>query len=191
MDVRRGIISKTGFKAVEYKGPEAAFRNRIQLQRSGTGGIVEFPDFKQFVIIAREEHISMPAVETAFGHMSRRVRRNAAAEEPEAIADAPVHYGKTRRVRIGHYDHGCKSGIVRGQLVLYHARSKLVYFGLFAQAEGKHAGKIQTSEGRFLSLASALRQARRLNIPPQALVQAFGHLMSQEQYTDLMQSVRR
>jgi hypothetical protein len=192
MDIRRGLISRSGFKAVEYKGSESAFKGRIQVTRSGTGGLIEYPDFKQFVLIAREEHIAMPAVETAFGHMSR-LRRNSGSERPESMPGALPYYGQTRRLKLGHYSPRGQPvpGLTRGQLVLYDGPTKSTLFGLAEQTEGKYIGKLQTHEGRSITLSSGFQRARKLNIPLQALLQAFGHMIDPAERIRLMKTVHR
>jgi len=192
MDIRRGLISKSGFKAVEYKGTERSFRGRIQVQRSGTGGLIEYPSFKQFVLLAREEHIAMPAVEAAFGHMSR-LQRNTGSDRPGSMPGALPYYGQTRRLKLGHYSPRGQPvpGLARGQLVLYDGPTKSTLFGLAEQVEGKYAGKLQTHEGRSIAVSSGFHRALKLNIPLPALLQVFGHMLDPLEYSRLMKTIRR
>lgn len=70
--IRRGSITAPGFKAVAYKGGNAAFRGRIAVERGS--GMVEFPSVAQLPRILREEGIAPSAAEKAFGR--GRLRAN-------------------------------------------------------------------------------------------------------------------
>lgn len=203
MDIGHGRIFKKGFRAQEYKGREPEFRGRIVVERSGTGGLVEFPDFEQFIDIAYEERIPEAAVDRAFGHMLHR-NESKPPTAPEAMPGAEPFYGQSRRIKLGHYvasdraagiKGGVRPGIRKGDLVLYEelpGGRKLVHFLLEEiPEEEKNAGKLRNKEGRVLTISSALNKGRKLGIPMQALLQAFGHLLPRTDLRELSKAIRR
>jgi hypothetical protein len=163
--IRRGSISGPGFKATMYKGGDPALRGRIAVERGS--GMVEFPSTSQLPRILREEGIAASAAEQAFGR--GKLKANG---DPES---RPT-YGP-RRMKLAHLGaHGIVLGTKRGSLILVDTRVGLKPVWGVIEDPPKTLRNMLTN--RAVSLDSVFDKAKALKIPPQAVYDAFGHLMN-------------
>lgn len=70
---RKNQLDYGNIHARLYRGNKPLLRGRIELTRGS--GFVEYPDYEQFLRIAREEKVPKELVERAFGHLPRPKRR--------------------------------------------------------------------------------------------------------------------
>ena len=174
LQISKGRIKGPRFSAEEADGPDG--KRRIAVDR-GTG-MIEFPDIGQFERIARESKIPKQAVIAAFGHMM--------TEKGGRAASAGV-YGSRRSIKLGHLTNDkIVAGVAKGSLLLYDNLSGEVYADFF---EGSKEGMIR-SGSRQLSWGSAAKKSAQFGIPPQAFMQAFGHMLPAEERRELSRRVK-
>lgn len=147
---RRGSITGPGFRAIEYRGGKAAFRGRIAVDRGS--GMMEFPDPKQFLRIAREEGYSKDDVDRAFGHMrGAKLKKNGLR-------------------------HNAKRVVRRGLIATEGFRAEE-----YAGTEPPFRGRIMLDRGsgmlEFPTVEQLIPMARGAGFSIGAVKQAFGHML--------------
>lgn len=173
LQISKGHIKGPRFSAEEAEGPDGKIR--IAVDRGA--GMIEFPDITQFQRIARESKIPAQAVAAAFGHMM---------PEKSARGSSGV-YGSRRSIKLGHLvKDKIVGGVAKGSLILYDNLSGEVYADFF---EGTKEGMIR-SGSRQLSWGSAAKKSSQFGIPPQAFLQAFGHLLPPEERRELSRRLK-
>lgn len=165
--MRKGFIRGPGITAREFTGSDPAFRGRIAVERGS--GFLEFPNLSQLYRIACEESVPKAAVDAAFGHMSRGLKKNAAEEKKYP---APG-------LKLGHFDESgvLRPGVRHGQLMLFEQRGpeRKLLWGVVELVDDKtRLRNIITN--RTIPIESAGDQAVKLGIPPAAFKEAFHRL---------------
>lgn len=188
MTIRRGSISGPGFKATAYKGSDAAFRGRIAVERGS--GMVEFPSLTQLPRILREEGISTSVAEQAFGRERLKANSGDAAGSYTSVSRRTritVGGKRTRRMKLGHVGTrgAFTAGTRRGSLLLLDAKSGKIVWGAIEEIPGVITSYLTN---RAMSVDSVLAKTKTLKIPPQAVYDAFGHLMTAAKRRTLLAS---
>lgn len=166
--VRQGYLKIGDTEASEYAGPEKKLAGKIHI--SGPG-IDVYKSPAEFARLAEKLGIDTGSVLVAFGHMIQGARLS---EGGEARA---LTYGG-RSTKLGHLGpQGFVAGTHKGSLVLIEVKSGKAVWGV-VEDPPKTIRNLATN--RVMSLEGVFSKAKALKIPPQAVYDAFGHLMSAE-----------
>lgn len=164
--VRQGYLKIGDTEASEYAGSEKKLAGKIHI--SGPG-IDVFKTPAEFARLAEKLGIDTESVLAAFGHMIQGARLS---EGGEARA---LTYGG-RSTKLGHLGpQGFVAGTRKGSLVLIEAKSGKAVWGV-VEDPPKTIRNLATN--RVMSLEGVFSKAKALKIPPQAVYDAFGHLMN-------------
>lgn len=166
--VQQGYLKIGDTEASEYAGPEKKLAGKIHI--SGPG-IDVYKSPAEFARLAEKLGIDTGSVLVAFGHMIQGARLS---EGGEARA---LTYGG-RSTKLGHVSpHGFVAGTHKGSLVLIEVKSGKAVWGV-VEDPPKTIRNLATN--RIMSLEGVFSKAKALKIPPQAVYDAFGHLMGAE-----------
>jgi hypothetical protein len=164
--VRHGYLKVGDTEAVEYAGPEKRLAGKIHITAPGTD-VYKTP--AEFARLAEKLGIDTDSVFQAFRHLIQ------SAKLSEATDEGALTYG-LRRMKLGHLGpRGITLGTKAGSLVLFDSRAGTPVWGAVEEPP-KTIRNISTN--RVLSLDSVFAKAKSLKIPPQAVYDAFGHLMT-------------
>lgn len=164
--VRHGYLRIGDTEAVEYAGPEKRLAGKIHITGPGTD-VYKTPS--EFARLAEKLGVDTDSVFQAFRHLIQ------SAKLSEATDDGALTYG-LRRMKLGHIGpRGIALGTRAGSLVLFDSRSGTPVWGAIEEPP-KTIRNITTN--RVLTLDSVFAKAKALKIPPQAVYDAFGHLMT-------------
>lgn len=164
--VRHGYLKIGDTEASEYAGAEKRLAGKIHI----TGpGIDTYKSPAEFARLAEKLGIETDDVFQAFRHLIQ------SAKLSEATDEGALTFG-LRRMKLGHVGpRGIALGTKAGSLVLFDSRSGTPVWGA---VEGPPETIRNMLTNRTLSLDSVFAKAKALKIPPQAVYDAFGHLMS-------------
>lgn len=165
--VREGYLRIGDTEASEYAGPEKKLAGKIHV--SGPN-VDAFKTPQEFARLAEKIGISSEAVLAAFGHLIQR------AKISEAGPARAITYGG-RNTRLGHVTAKgtLAAGTAKGSLVLIEKKTNSPVWGVIEEPPGTLRN---LTTNRTISLDGVFTKAKALKIPPQAVYDAFGHMMS-------------
>lgn len=165
--VRHGYLRVGDTEASEYAGPEKKLAGKIHV--SGPN-VDAYKTPQEFARLAERFGISSEAVLAAFGHMIHGAKLSEAGPVRE------ITYGG-RNTRLGHVTAKgtLAAGTKRGSLVLVEKKTSKPLWGVIEEPPGTLRNM---TTNRAVSLDGVFTKAKALKIPPQAIYDAFGHLMS-------------
>jgi hypothetical protein len=167
------IVTRTGYlragdtEASEYAGPEKKLVGKIHI--SGPD-IDTYKSPQEFARLAERLGISSEAVLAAFGHIIH------GAKLSEASPSREITYGG-RNTRLGYVTQKgtIAAGTGRGSLVLVEKKTSRPIWGVIEEPPGTLRNM---ATNRTVSLDGVFARAKVLKIPPQAVYDAFGHMMN-------------
>jgi hypothetical protein len=167
--VRQGYLKIGDTEASEYAGPEKALAGKIHIKAPG---IDVYKSPAEFARLAEKIGISTDSVFQAFRHLIQSAKLSEATDEGKLTF-------QLRRMKLGHIGpQGATLGTRRGSLLLIDTRGgRKVVWGAVEDPPKTIRG---FTTNRVLSLDSVFAKAKSLKIPPQAVYDAFGHLMNAE-----------
>lgn len=164
--VRRGYLKIGDTEASEYAGPEKRLAGKVHI--SGPGLDV-YKSPTEFARLAEKLDVDTESVLAAFGHMIHGARLSEGGEAKS------LTYGG-RSTKLGHVGpQGFVAGTRKGSLVLIETKTGKPVWGVIEEPP-KTIRNISTN--RVMSLEGVFTKAKTLKIPPQAVYDAFGHLMT-------------
>lgn len=165
--VRQGYLSIGDTEAAEYAGPEKKLAGKIHITAPGTD---VYKTAHEFSRLAEKLGIESEDVLKAFGHLIRHGRLSEETEPTKALV-----YGM-RRTKLGHIGpRGFAAGTSRGSLVLLDTKTGTPLWGAVEEPPNTIRNAMTN---RAMSLDGVFSKAKALKIPPQAVYDAFGHLMT-------------
>jgi len=178
--VREGYMKIGDTEAEEYAGPEPKLVGKIHVSGPGIEVFKTYPEFQK---LAEKFGIKTEDVLLAFGHLIRKAKLGG---ETGAVA---ARLYTQKHIKIGHLAHGgakIARGTKKGSLVLIDSRdpSKAVW-GVIEDPP-KTIRNVHTN--RVMSLEGVFTKAKALKIPPQAVYDAFGHLLTAAAKKELLKS---
>lgn len=166
--IRHGYLKIGDTEASEYAGAERRLAGKIHISAPG---IDTYKSPAEFVRLAEKLGIDTDTVFQAFRHLIQSAKLSEATDEGKLTF-------ALRRMKLGHVGpHGVGLGTKRGSLLLIDTRGgRKVTWGVI-----EDDGALRSMmTNRVLSLDSVFQKAKELKIPPQAVYDAFGHLMTAE-----------
>lgn len=164
--IRPGYLKIGGTEASEYAGPEKKLVGKIHISGHGVD-VYKSP--AEFARLAEKFGIDTESVLAAFGHMIHGARLSEGGEAKS------LTYGG-RSTKLGHVGpHGFVAGTRKGSLVLIETKTGKAVWGVIEEPP-KTIRNVSTN--RVMSLDGVFAKAKTLKIPPQAVYDAFGHLMT-------------
>jgi hypothetical protein len=167
--VRHGYLRVGDTEASEYAGPEKKLAGKIHVS---SPDVDTYKSPQEFARLAEKIGISSESVLAAFGHLLHGARLSEAGQTKE------ITYGG-RSTKLGHVTRKgtLAAGTRKGSLVLIEKKTARPVWGVIEEPLGTLRNM---STNRTVSLDGVFAKAKTLKIPPQAVYDAFGHLMNAE-----------
>lgn len=167
--VRQGYMKIGDTEASEYAGPEKRLAGKIHI--SGPN-VDTYKSPAEFARLAEKLGIDTESVLAAFGHMIHSARLS------ESGPTGEITYGG-RNTKLGHISAQGTfvPGTRKGSLVLVETKTGKPVWGVIEETPGTIRNLVTN---RVVSLDGIFTKAKSLKIPPQAVYDAFGHLMNAE-----------